>query len=853
MTCLTRQAQAQEPPCPSQEQITTALPQQCPLHDGAPTLCPSAEQITTRPRAKAPNEGSLPLQGNVDVDAERVIGNLQEDTLVFQGSVSVRQGAREVKGEQIEYSKKANSVKTESPIEYTDPLVHVTGSNGGSYSPAQGGDFKGGQFELRERPGRGKADSIWWTPQGVLRMEGVSFTTCPLSDETWKINARSVRLDTQSKIGSAKDATIDIRGVPVLWLPSFSFPLSNERKSGFLFPVVGETSQSGALISTPFYWNIAPNLDFTLEPTWYSRRNEDIGGDFRFLTESSRGELSWNYLPNDVLYESIYTGGASSPRSRVTFTDVTELPGNLRLSLRGENVSDDHFFEDFSQGPEGTATAFLDRVALLSYRDEHWRIDAEAEQFQTVDSSLQRELRPYQRMPRVAVNGDFGWGPEDLVSYGFDSEAVRFDRNTSALTAFPVQLPGQAPYPCAGLTDARGVRTGPGCLVTGWRFMVTPRAQLNIDGPGYFIHPALAYSATQYELSNSVITSDPLTATSNGRGRYSPLRTLPIASLDTGLVLERATGSSGQRTLTLEPRLMYLYVPYRNQDNLPLFDTARPDLNPIQLFRTNRYVGGDRIGDARQLTVGLTSRLLDGTDGRQYLSATIGQAYYFSAPRVTLPGESLCSSSSLPLVPVDSLATSCTLNSRSDLVAQLQLTAFQHWSADFGMQWDPHLRRAVRQYVNVQYKPASTAVVNLSYRYELNAVDQVEVSTAWPVTRRWNLFLREIYSLRSETVQVQNGSMLSTRVIPPKSLETFAGIEYRACCWGVRLGARQFVSTFNQNVGASRDSSGVFLEVELMGFASVGSASDTVLMENIRGYVPPNARVPQSFVPPAFP
>jgi LPS-assembly protein len=197
----------------------------------------------------------------------------------------------------------------------------------------------------------------------------------------------------------------------------------------------------------------------------------------------------------------------------------------------------------------------------------------------------------------------------------------------------------------------------------------------------------------------------------------------------------------------------------------------------------------------------------------------------------------------------------CTLNGRADVVAQLQLTAYRHWSADYGLQWDPQLERVVREYANLQYKRNGTSVVNLSYRYELNSVEQVEASAAWPVSRNWNLFLREIYSLRTETVLVvpgPNQAPIPGR-IPPKPLETFGGIEYRSCCWGVRLGGRKFVSTFNSTTVSSHDSTGVFLELELMGFASVGSASDTVMMENIRGYVPPNARVPQNFVPPAFP
>jgi LPS-assembly protein len=779
ITCVSeRPARADEPPCPSQEQIATTA-------------------------SKGPlRESALPTGGNFEIETDTAVGNMLDWTVLLKGNVEIKQGVRELRGEEIQYNRTTNSVKSERRLEYTDPLVHLIGNDGASYSPDAGGDFKGAEFSLRQRSARGTAKSMQWTPQGVLRMQRVTFTTCPTSDESWKIKAKSVTLDTQSKIGQARGATIDFAGVPIMYLPSLSFPLSNERKSGFLFPVFGQTSQSGALVSAPIYWNMAPNVDFTFEPTYYSRRNEDLGGNFRYLTESSHGDLTWNYLPHDTLYQSQFDDG--DKRSLVRFTDITEMPGGLRLSLLGANVSDSHYFENFAQGPEGAATAFLDRTAMLSYRDEHWRIDALGQEYQTVDETLSLYNRPYARVPRVGVDGDFGWG---VLSYGFDSEAVRFTRGIEQLVAYPSTAVVNPTPTCAQITDI-------GCEVTGWRYTLVPHLALNLDGPGYFVHPSIAYHATEYQLAN-VMPQNPSQPIDN-----RPLLRLPIASFDTGLVFERQMGSSDKHTLTLEPRLMYLYIPFRDQSGLPIFDTAVPDLNPIQLFRTNRYVGGDRVGDAKELAAGFTTRLLDTASGQQFLSATIGEAYYFTPPRVTIPGEA-------------------PLDHHSDLIAQLHLTAFEHWSADFGLQLDPTTTVAVREYVNLQYKPSPTHVVNLSWRYEQFAVDQVEFSTAWPVTHRWNAFLREIYSLRRETYFVPT---------PAEPLETFVGLEYRSCCWGMRVGGRQFVSSFN-----STKSTGAFLELELMGFASVGSASDTVLMENIRGYVPPNARVPQNFVPPPFP
>jgi LPS-assembly protein len=650
---------------------------------------------------------------------------------------------------------------------------------GGSYSPVEGARFDSARFNLVQRSARGAAQEMQLTPQGLIRLEHVTFTTCPVNDQSWVLRAAKITLDTRNRIGTGRDARIDFKGVPILYLPWVSFPLGNQRKSGFLFPTLGNTSRGGAQLSVPWYWNIAPNADFTFEPTEYSRRGPDIGGDFRYLTRQQRSELEWDYLPSDNVFHA--------SRSRIRLLNVTELPDNFRLTLDGENVSDTQYFEDFATGPEGTSTPFLNRSAVLSYRDVHWNVQAMAQQFQTIDNTLLLDQRPYARVPDLTVSADYGWGPADAVRYGFESEVVEFRRSIG---------------------------------VTGWRLDLNPTTSLNLLGPGWFLRPAVAWRTTQYELSNTAFGQP-----------SSPSRTLPIASVDTGLQLERAAGSHGQRTVTLEPRVMYLYVPYRNQSQLPVFDTAVPDLDPVELFRTNRYVGADRVGDANQLSTGVTTRLLNAMDGRQYLTATFGQQLYFTTPRVTLPGE-------LPRT-----------GSRSDLVAQLALTAFQHWSADAEVQWDPQSSQTQRAHVEVQYHPAAERVVNLGYRFERGIfeeatlvtgvpgetplcgtpgtpscnVEQIETSAAWPIGNSWSVFARGVYSLSDH-----------------EALERFAGFEYRACCWSLRLGARRYVGArpTTSTARTGPQDTGIWLQLELTGLASVGSASDASLAEAIPGYTP---------------
>lgn len=758
-----------------------------PSGNATPMTAPAASTAPGTPGHRhAPAGKSLAAGGKVSIKADSMVG--VNGVLTLKGHVVLHQGQRTIKANELEYNRKNNALTTQGGIDYTDPVAHVTGS-GGSYSPTQGAQFESATFSLVQRSARGAAKEMQLSPQGLIHLEHVTFTTCPVNDQSWVLRAARINLDTRKRVGTGRDARIDFKGVPILYLPWVSFPLGDQRKSGFLFPTVGNTSRGGAEVAVPYYFNIAPNADFTFEPTEYSRRGPDVGGDFRYLTQLQHGELDWDYLPNDAVY------GAS--RSRIKLVNVTDLPDGLRLTLDGENVSDTQYFEDFSTGPEGTSTPFLDRRAVLSYRDLHWNIAGIAEQYQTIDSTLPLDNRPYARVPDLTASADYGWGPGDIVRYGFDSEVVDFRRSTG---------------------------------VNGWRLDLYPSTSLNFEGPGYFVRPSVAYRATQYQLSDT-IPGQP----------SSPSRSLPIASLDTGLQLERAAGSRDQRTVTLEPRVMYLYIPYRNQSALPVFDTAVPDLDPVELFRTNRYVGADRVGDANQVSAGVTTRLLNAEDGRQYLTATFGQEIYFTNPQVTLPGE-------LPRT-----------DRRSDLVAQLDLTAFQHWSANAALQWDPQTSQTQRGQLEVQYRPAPDRVVNVGYRFERGIyeeaalvstqpnpigpvcgtpvtpscnIEQVEASAAWPIGGSWSVFARGVYSLADHV-----------------ALERFAGFEYRACCWSLRLGARRYVGarpTTSTGRTGPQDT-GIWAQLELTGLASVGSASDASLTEAIPGYTPREAISSQAF------
>ena len=662
---------------------------------------------------------------------------------VVSGNVLMRQGDKVIRADRLEYDAKTGHAKLTGAVEFSGPTLKVRGSSG-EYSPALGAQFQGAQFELPQRNARGSARSMHVDANGTVTLEDVSFTTCPVTAVDWKLNARNIEIDTRARTGTGRGTTVELKGVPIIYLPWMTFPVGPQRKSGFFFPSIGGSSRNGAEVMLPYYWNIRPNMDFLAEPTYYGKRGVDLAGSLRYLTPRQRGTLDFNYLPSDDV-EGI-------DRTRVHLEHVAELPGDWRFRIDATDVGDTSYFEDFAHGPEGTSVPFTERLAEASYRDENWNVRAQIQDFQTIDEDLPTEDRPYARTPRVLASGDWNMG-HGAIDYGFDAEFVNFERNLG---------------------------------VTGWRMDVAPRIGYDWSAPGFFVRPSAGYRYTQYGLK------DPAPGTDD-----SPNRSLPVASLDAGLVFERAAGSQGQRRMTLEPRALYLYTPFREQSELPLFDTGLPDLNLVQLFRPNRYVGADRVNDANQMAFGLTSRLFNSDSGAQYLAASIGQVYYFDPPRVVLPDE-----------PVATRDT-------SDFIAQVSLSAYKNWNVEAGLQWNPEDTRTERSQFRVQYRLDGQRVLNLAYRAQRDVLEQTEISGAWPLGKNWNAYARGVYSLRDSEL-----------------IERFAGFEYKACCWRLRAVARRSIS----NREGTQETS-FYVQMELTGLSSVGNA-DAFLEHAIRGYSP---------------
>jgi LPS-assembly protein len=791
----------------------------------------AASMVRAGDMCPAPPKYRAPVASDIAADDHRIHVDSDDATLdtegnaVLNGRVRVRQDARTVTSDSVNYDQKTGRVVVKGAVDFEDPKLRVR-SDDGHYDINGAASFDQANFQLMDRNGRGFAKDINVLPEGKVKLDQVRYTTCPVGNEDWMLQASSLHLDTKMQEGVARNVTMRFKDVPIFYTPYISFPVGDERKSGLLFPSFGHSGNNGFELQVPYYFNLAPNYDLVLTPGLLSARGVQLGEQFRYLTTSSHGQVDATFLPSDAK--------AHGDRSYIRVTDITDFKRGMRFDADIASVSDSRYFEDFAVGSDQTSVTFLERRAEVLYYDDAWRVRGEVQNFQTIDITVPTtcavatatsvpalcDQRPYSRVPRLEANALWPV-PGTPVELALGSEIVNFVREV-----------------------------GP----TGVRFNAAPEIRWSSRGPGYFFEPAIGYDFTQYDLKNA--------AADGPNASSTPTRKLPFARVDTGLVFERDAGSQGQRTQTLEPRVVYSYVPYRNQDGLPIFDTGLPDLNLTELFRTNRYVGEDRIGDANQVAVALTTRLFDHVSGAQYLSATIGQIRYFSTPKVGLPEQATAAASGLTLVTVPgvnplAMPGQALVNSRgqilmtipgqyvsglpyqsfpqalaatalgqaavfpaSDIVADVAVTAYKHFSFNFDYLWNPYTSQTDKSEVSLQYRPDPTRVVNIGYRFQQNVLTQGVIlkqwdgSVAWPIAQHWNTVGRWVYSLEDK-----------------KTVEQVAGFEYKSCCYRVQLVQRRYITNRLGGLDTS-----IALQLELTGLSSVGKRADSFLEQSIRGY-----------------
>ncbi len=695
-----------------------------------PYVVPELEAIDEPPAS----ENDLQLSADM---GQLVIGN---KTLMRGNVIAIYQGKTLMADEAI-YDQINNTVELNGNILFDSDQVQVRGPGAKLNLNQESGSFPRASYRLKKQHGRGIAEQIEIIDQMHIELDEAYYTTCPPEKEDWRLSGQQVYLDREEGQGTARNATLRFKKVPLFYSPWVTFPIDDRRKSGLLYPEIGTSSNRGAEFALPYYWNIAPNYDYTLTPRLMGKRGLQLGNEFRYLHQKNSGEIGLDYLHEDKSTGDTRWFYSISHRGN-------PLQG-LRTRLFINSASDSNYFQDFSTDLAVNSTTHLERLGELTYTTRHWNALARVQNFQTIDPTILPENRPYQRLPQFRLDGRYADGPAGL-DIGLNSEWVHFYRDEG---------------------------------VTGKRLDLDPYVSFPVRRLGYFFDPKLSYRLTRYDLEET-----------GGLNPSQIDRALPTLSLDGGLFFDRSASNSVRQTL--EPRVFYLYTPEDNQDDIPLFDTGEPTFSFGQLFRRNRFTGADRVGDANQLSLAVTSRLLKKQSGNELLRGSIGQIIYFQDRMVTLDG------------------SEPRTKNRSDLAAELASNPLPEWRGQVSMLWDPFESQIRRGSADLRYHRNPKHVLNFGYRYNRDDYNQTDVSFAWRLNPQWQGLGRWAYSLQDN-----------------EDVATMLGLEYENCCWKTRIVARRFVTATPGDYN-----SGVFIQLVLKGLGGVGNEPNALLEQTIPGY-----------------
>lgn len=746
-------------------------------------LCPA---FPASPVLPLPEGSPRPGQQQAFIVGDQ-IDSIRQGQSFITGDVQLDQGDHRVTGQKMTYDSSTGIALVKKDVNYYTPRLMVQ-SPSGSYDTNKGfGSFDDAEFLLPQRHGRGTADLVNSLDTDHSQMFGVQYTTCPPGNMDWFLKAPDLSLDMSTNTGIAHDVTIDFLGIPIFWTPYINFPISDDRKSGFLSTAFSFDAVNGFEIEAPYYFNLAPNYDLTLYPRIITKRGLQTGAAFELLTPISYDYIYGSYMAHDMVYDKEYGLTGDHERGQFALEHSMAVNDNTSLTADYNWISDDEYFHDLSSDLSIISSTYLNRDLTLKFTDgSDLNITTVMQDYQVIDPRIASTSYPYRRAPDVTVDwGNYGAveGPE----YTMDTELVRFQRSE---------------------------RLG------AWRLDTKPSISLPMSSYfGYFI-PTLAWRYTDYDLSEqqqaNLAPSSPLLQENPFLDNAHFSRSVPIFDIDSGLYFDRDV-SDGRYLQTLEPRLFYLRVPYRNQNEIPIFDALDTTFSYSRLFSNNNFYGADRQSDANQLSYALTSRLLDPNTGAEILRGDVGQIRYLADRRVSIG--TTCTSPNIP--------TGCTPAATSlfsDIVGDLAYSLNDEWTITHQQLWNPTTRKTDLANVLFQYHPAYRQVVNLGYQYQRGPagapiIKQTDFSFSWPLTSNWSAVGRWNYDISSN---------------PHLTLEDFIGLEYDNCCWNFQILHRHVVTG---TIGGQPLLDNVFFfQLSLKGLVTAGRHLDDLVESGILGY-----------------
>ncbi|PJK05195.1 LPS-assembly protein LptD [Lysobacteraceae bacterium NML71-0210] len=730
------------------------------------SLCPLGDAVPAFDEAPATGINLKPEERKAQ--PTELEGDEQDGTVeipVFRGNVALRRGDQFLGTDELVFDSEKETYRAEGNVRFQNNGLRIVAERAQGDQNADTHSIENLKYQLTDRRGNGGAERIEISGEsGTLHK--ASYTTCPPSAQQWRLVSEQIKVDSEEGFATARNATLRIGNVPVLYVPWFKFPVDERRHTGFLAPALSNSNRNGFDYRQPIYFNLAPNYDLTVAPRWMSKRGVSVSSEFRYLNSSGAGNVRAMWMPSDKLRDRW--------RGSLEVDAFQNLSRNWRFGAGIALISDARYLEDFNNTSLGMSYYQARSEIGLYGRGQFWGAGISADYHQLADYTLSRRHLPYERMPRVWFN----W--EKPVNHwlraGIETEAVRFSHQSWQ------QL------------DADYNPYGPSYAVPGGsRFDFKPWFSLPFAGASWFIEPKFAWRHTQYQLDKALAeTIRP------GNPDTRPSRSLPIFSLDAGLHFDREFRRKRHNWLqTLEPRIYYLRVPYRDQDRLPVFDTRHLTFSWGQMFRDNRYTGPDRQSDANQLTTAVTTRILRESDGFERFNASLGQIRYFDDVRVGgLNGN--------PAI----------LAGRSAWIADANWAPSDRWLIGASYQWDPNARRKDLLAVRGRYLFKDDGIVNLSYRYRRDVLEQTDFSFVYPLSPAWSLVGRHYYSIKDK-----------------KTLESIAGVQWDSCCVAMRLVGRQYIRNREGELN-----NGIMLEIEFKGLGSAGQDTKGALRRAILGY-----------------
>tara|TARA_R110000764_G_scaffold77623_1_gene155097 strand:- start:997 stop:3618 length:2622 start_codon:yes stop_codon:yes gene_type:complete len=728
-------------------------------------------------------------------------------TGVLEGDVLMRQGRLQARADQASFDQANSSARLEGNVRLRDQGVLVLGDQASMRIDNGETRIDNVDYVIHDARARGTADKLMRRDDGIIVMTDGSYTTCEPGENTWSLHSKDIELDRDKGWGEAKHVVLKVKDVPVFYTPYIYFPLDDRRQTGLLTPSFSQSTDNGTEIETPYYINIAPDYDATLYPRYMSERGLQMEGEFRYLKPDNEGSLSAAYLndskfnENRWLYGWQHEGGMSSRwATEVDFTDI----------------SDPFYFQDLNSALDVTSDTYVNQRAAVTYRGDGWRFQAAVHGYELATIT---SLTPYQRLPQLRLDGA-DWLGDTGLRFGYNAEYTYFDRD---LDSGFITGENGIQFDSAG----NAILTPDENLIglqraTGHRVSVSPSLSYPWRNSFAFVTPSVRVQSTYYDLDFDARSGDGF---NYGNANTTPSSTIPITSLDSGLYFDRETSWFGNNLRqTLEPRAFYLYAPDEDQNDQPLFDTNENTFSYNSLFRDDRFSGNDRVGDANQLALGVTSRALE-EDGTERARGSLGQVFYFRDRNVQL-------------LEADGTEPDADTSSSSAYAAELMYRVSDAWRLNADMLWDPDNSGSDAGSFMANYQPEPRKILNMGYRYRNNIntfnaltgsfdrdvdrrIDQSDMSFMWPLNPQWSLIGRWQHDFADD-----------------RTLEALGGLEYDSCCWKLRVVNRYWVD-YNEFESVARDEAnrGIFLQIVLKGLGSVtGNDVDSLLGDGIPGY-----------------